>query len=522
MSTKERRETTVVAAEQVVAEVSPRSLGGTSLFAAEEPITPENVGEFRSDPRDITDTSRELRRLGFDVLHEGETTISIGGPPKLFQDVFSTRLRKEKSDAAEGMKIEFFAPSAEEPEEELFHPPGDLDDLIEGVAIARPPEIYQSPIPPLAPPDPAAYRYLFLPDELALVVRATRTHRLGTTGRNVVVGMIDTGQFAHPFFNYHGFRVLPTLLGPGTSDPASDSFGHGTGESANIFAAAPDCRLRPIKGLMDPTGDFNVAVSSTPSPRVLTNSWGYDIDYAGVSLTPYLKTLEAAVANAIANKIVVCFAAGNGQHGWPGSMPGVISVGGVHVNYPGLDLEASSYASSFDSSLYPSRHVPDVCGVTGRAVTIGGSDYAPSHMLPVESGSTLDGIIPSTGSATDGWGLFSGTSAACPLVAGVVALLLEKNPTRTPVEIKNILIMSAMDVTTGTTRTGDTAGPGWDAATGAGLVDAKWAWIITMGDVAAQFFEAPPELQAEMLQNAQMPQVTREFAQDVIEILRSR
>jgi hypothetical protein len=77
-------------------------------------------------------------------------------------------------------------------------------------------------------------------------------------------------------------------------------------------------------------------------------------------------------------------------------------------------------------------------------------------------------------------------------------------------------------VTAGTTATGDTAGPGWDAATGAGLVDAKWAWIITMGDVAAQFFEAPPELQAEMLQNAQMPQVTREFAQDVIEILRSR
>jgi hypothetical protein len=107
-------------------------------------------------------------------------------------------------------------------------------------------------------------------------------------------------------------------------------------------------------------------------------------------------------------------------------------------------------------------------------------------------------------------------------VAGVIALLLEKNPARTPPEIKSILTMSAIDVTAGTTRTGDTAGPGWDAATGAGLVDAKWAWIITMGDVAAQFFEAPPELQAEMLQNAQMPQITKEFAQDVIEILRSR
>jgi len=70
MSTKERTETTVVAAERVIAEVSPRSLGGTPLFATEEPITPENVDEFRSDPRDIADASRELRRLGFEVLHE--------------------------------------------------------------------------------------------------------------------------------------------------------------------------------------------------------------------------------------------------------------------------------------------------------------------------------------------------------------------------------------------------------------------------------------------------------------------
>jgi subtilisin family serine protease len=354
------------------------------------------------------------------------------------------------------------------------------------------------------------------------VIRATRTHRLGTTGRNVVVGMIDTGHYAHPFFNYHGYRVLPVLLGPGAADPADDTYGHGTGESANIFAAAPDCRLRPVKGLVDPTGDFNVAMTSSPQPRVLTNSWGYNIDYPGVTLTPYLKTLEAAVANAIANGIVVCFSAGNGQLSFPASMTGVIAVGGVHVNYPNLDLEASSYASSFDSSLYPSRHVPDVCGITGRAVTIGGGDKAPSHMLPVQPGSTLDGIAPSTGASNDGWGLFSGTSAASPLVAGVVALLLEKNPALKPAEVKNILIMSAIDVTTGTTRTGDTAGPGWDAATGAGLVDAKWAWIITMGDVAAQFFEASPELQAEMLQNAQMPQVTREFTQDMIETLRSR
>jgi subtilisin family serine protease len=145
----------------------------------------------------------------------------------------------------------------------------------------------------------------------------------------------------------------------------------------------------------------------------------------------------------------------------------------VHVNYPDLDFEASSYASSFDSTFYPGRQAPDLCGLTGRRVDIGGRGFAPSLMLPVQPGSALDAITPSTGAGDDGWGLFSGTSAACPQVAGVVALLLERDPTLMPADVKQELVGSARDVTTGTTATGDAAGPGPDAATGAGLVDAK-------------------------------------------------
>jgi subtilisin family serine protease len=170
---------------------------------------------------------------------------------------------------------------------------------------------------------------------------------------------------------------------------------------------------------------------------------------------------------------VVCFSGGNGQRGWPGSHPDVISVGGVHVNYPDLDFEASSYASSFDSTFYPGRHAPDLCGLTGRRVDIGGRGFAPSLMLPVQPGSALDAITPSTGAGDDGWGLFSGTSAACPQVAGVVALLLERDPTLLPADVKQELVGSARDVTAGTSAMGDAAGPGPDAATGAGLVDAK-------------------------------------------------
>jgi subtilisin family serine protease len=200
----------------------------------------------------------------------------------------------------------------------------------------------------------------------------------------------------------------------------------------------------------------------------------------------------------------------------------VISVGGVHVNYPGLDLEASNYASSFDSSFYPGRHVPDVCGLTGRRVVIGGGGKAPSLMLPVQDGADLDGILPSTGANNDGWGLFSGTSAACPQVAGICALLLEMNPALTPAKVKEKLIKGARDVTAGQSAMGDLAAPGPDAATGAGLADAKWSYLITMGDITAEFMAAPRERQQAMVESGQMPHMPAEFVDDVIETLRSR
>src|SRR5215213_720564 len=289
--------------EEVIGVVSPRSVGGTSLFETPAPITADNVDEFRSEPSDIAATSNELRRLGFRVLQESPTTISFSGPPQLFLDVFNAELQRKTVEVTGGTELEFFAPP-EEPLQQVFEAPGDLSNLTEGVAISSPPELFESALPPLAPIDPSAYRYLFVPDEVAVILRAARTHRLGSTGRNVVVAMIDTGHYKHPFFKEHGYRILSTLLGPRATNPATDMNGHGTGESANIFAAAPDARLLPVKGIADPTGSFNTAVSATPKPQVMTNSWGYDIDRPpNTSLPPALKPLEAAVANAVANGI---------------------------------------------------------------------------------------------------------------------------------------------------------------------------------------------------------------------------
>jgi hypothetical protein len=466
----------LTSSDDVVAVVSPRSIV-EPLFDRPTTITARNVDRHYSEPEVTRDAVRELRRLGFTVNAVSQVTVSINGPRRLFEEVFGTRLEPQATEIRPGQEASYFA-VAETPEQAV-QPPERLQPLIEGVAVARPPRLYDSPLAPLSPPGP--YRYLNVPSEVAGILGATKVHRIGHTGLNVRVGMIDTGHFWHPYFRFHGYRRMSVLLGPYATDPADDWYGHGTGESANIFATAPGARLRPIKGLFDPAGDINVAVASTPQLQVLSNSWGYSADFPGSSLTdPYLIAVEAAVANAVAKGIVVCFSAGNGHYGFPGSHPDVLSIGGVHVNYDPyastLDYEASDYASSFDSSFYPGRHVPDFCGLVGR----NHNGTAPLIQLPVQANSSLD-ALPPTGAGDDGWGIFSGTSAACPQVAGIVALLLAYDQTLSVHDVRAILRDSARDVVVGQSAMGDPAGPGPDAATGAGLVNARDAWATLLG-----------------------------------------
>jgi subtilisin family serine protease len=130
--------------------------------------------------------------------------------------------------------------------------------------------------------------------------------------------------------------------------------------------------------------------------------------------------------------------------------------------------------------------VPDFCGLVGLL------PHASYIMLPIPAGCQIDHEVskPDDGQAgdgttpTDGWGVFSGTSAAAPQLAGVCALLLEKNPHLTPADVKAILRRTARDVLEGHSnpassddlRTPMQAGLGDDGATGAGLVDAYAAW----------------------------------------------
>jgi subtilisin family serine protease len=286
--------------------------------------------------------------------------------------------------------------------------------------------------------------------------------------------MVDTGWQSHPYFTSRGYNVQPTVLGPGATFANRDENGHGTAESANIFAAAPDVVFKMVKMGGDAVGAFNMAASSVPRPHIISCSWGYSIQNG--PLSPYLNTLAAAVSSAVASGITVIFSAGNGHFGFPGQHPDVISAGGVFMKQNG-SLQASDYSSGFQSSIYQGRKVPDVCGLVGMR------PKAAYIMLPLPEGCDIDtalagGTHPNGDETTgsDGWAAISGTSAAAPQLAGVCALIKKKNMALTPKEIKKILMKSAIDVVNGNCfpqpGMNHPAQAGHDLATGAGLVNA--------------------------------------------------
>ena len=109
-------------------------------------------------------------------------------------------------------------------------------------------------------------------------------------------------------------------------------------------------------------------------------------------------------------------------------------------------------------------------------------------MLPLEPADDIDagnaGSTHPNGDETannDGWAAFSGTSAAAPQLAGVAALIKQACPSLTPATIKDILMKTARDVTTGTCNPREhraAAAVGPDTATGDGLVDAHKAVMV--------------------------------------------
>lgn len=430
-----------------------RSKTGRSFKEKGVRISRNNYAYFASEPQKRRECKRNLEGEGFRIIGQSSFGISLLGEKRLVEKFFGAKIDLKTHALKHGEKsVKIRMPHAN------LTIPKKLSHLID---VAR---LEQYPIPlESATPPAVSYYHLNVPNDIANLLHASELHSCGYDGSGIKLCMIDDGFFEHAYYTSMGYDITLVPVG---STTMPEGKGHGTAIASNALAIAPKAGFIFVNNqqlLLDifpvsfPTAAFQTAKAENPD--LITCSWGL-LEYDGV--------LAAEIVEAVDNGITVLFACGNdGPVYFPGCMDEVISVGGA---YPVEDngFEASTYASSGECDSNLGRQCPDVCGVVGNA------PHGVLIMMPTVPDGDYDAEFSGYDgtAADDGWMCASGTSSATPQVAGTAALMLQCNPLLTPEQVKAHLQTAATDITTGTSASGQAAGPGVDLATGHGLVHA--------------------------------------------------
>ena len=314
-----------------------------------------------------------------------------------------------------------------------------------------------------------------------LQINADDVWKLGYTGKNVVVAVLDSGtNFEHYDLNDHLWIGYADTDGDGEDDDIihgwnfatknaegnsniRDDYGHGThcagivcgdGTSGNTTGVAPDASLMTVK-IVNRTGGgtpeqmiSGVEFAVENGANILSMSLGFKNNQIGdAAKTTIRKTFE----NVLEAGVIVCAAAGNdgNSYGAPnnvdipascpppylhpdqtltGGLSSVVCVGAVNSND-----EYASFSSQGPSTWGEIDEWNDYSFDDNNMGLIRPDIVAPGDLIYSLKHDT-----------NDKYKFNSGTSQATPCVAGVMALLLEKNPNLTPAEICEIIEKSAV------------------------------------------------------------------------------
>ncbi len=307
--------------------------------------------------------------------------------------------------------------------------------------------------------------------DVATYLQVNSVWAAGFRGAGIVVGVLDSGMTAigRPVKAGETTRRIARVIGGWPADWGTETgqwSQHGNMCATDVLGMAPDAQLYDLRiaGAGGSPGTISRALQAFQwaidrfrvdgTPQVLTNSWGifqenWDPTYARNAAHPFTRK----VVEAIDLGIIVLFAAGNcgdtcpdgrcGADNGPGRSiwganghPRVITVGAVNR------LEQFiGYSSRGPAALDPNK--PDFCSI--------------SHF---------------TGYFTSD----SGTSAATPIAAGVVALLRQAKPSIRQDAVKNALRATAKDI-----------GPtGFDQHSGAGIINGRRAFDRVRGVIVTR------------------------------------
>jgi photosystem II stability/assembly factor-like uncharacterized protein/subtilisin-like proprotein convertase family protein len=299
----------------------------------------------------------------------------------------------------------------------------------------------------------------------------------GTTrGAGVVVAVMDDGlQYTHPDLQPNYLSSLSWDFFGNDPDPAPTTGGncettadcHGTavagvvaargGNEIGVRGVAPEASLAGIRLTAGYVADARVAEALTfklDEIHVANLSWGFTDPLE--DLEPLSKAaLETAVRQGRGGKGRIFVKAGGND----GDEGGNCNFEGVTANRHVIAVGA--FASDGQQAYYSTP----CAALLVTAPSNGGARSITTTDLQGSAGYTTTGLT------LDYTSYFGGTSASTPIVSGVVAMMLARNPGLTWRDVKHILVRTAIRV--------DATDPGWSVGTfphnekyGFGLVDA--------------------------------------------------
>lgn len=269
-------------------------------------------------------------------------------------------------------------------------------------------------------------------------VNADFAHKRGYIGSGITVAVMDTGIVYHPDFDN---RVVRFIDFTSRRTTAYDDNGHGTHVSGIIggsgftsrgkyMGMAPGVNLIMLK-VLDKLGNGNTAQVLKALQWIIENREKYRIRILNISVgmlnsakQEEQNQLLAAVEEVWNHQIVVIVAAGNngpaeGSVTIPGMCKTVITVG------------------SYDDDKKDLKRSGMMSGYSGRG---------PTENCIVKPELVAPGTRIASCSTNMSYEVKSGTSMATPVVSGAVALLLNRYPYLTPVQVKLRLYETAIDM----------------------------------------------------------------------------
>jgi serine protease AprX len=307
-------------------------------------------------------------------------------------------------------------------------------------------------------------------------VNADQVRAQGTTGRGVTVAVLDSGVAANPDLveptnrilasvNFADERLVSDPGGHGTH-VAGIVAGNGARSDGKFIGIAPEANIVDVR-VLGKNGSGRISSVVRGIEWVLAHRTTYNIRVLNLSFGAPTPTsyrtdpMSAAIEIAWRRGLVVVVAAGNGGPGRdtvasPGIDPYAITVGASDDKgtiTPGDDTLApfSSWGTA------DSNAKPDLVAPGRRIVSLRVQGSALDLLFP-------DRVVLAPNGST--YLRLSGTSMATPVVAGAVALLLQRRPNLSPDQVKALLV--------GTTQPyGQASGvaPPDPAADGSGLLD---------------------------------------------------